>query len=530
MRNKRFLFGILLLVLSAFCLPQCSQGIVEGCVDDSECSGEPDLYCDLSVHRCVARPCTVDCAGRECGPDPQNCGTSCGTCTEPDQQCDPTTGRCTTESSSDVTPPLITITSPANNETVKTSAATVAGTASDDVALSKVEVKVGTGAFVPASGTATWSVVVTLAVGTNTITAKATDTSGNAVEASVVVVCETTVVKNLEAGTFGAMGWFSPIPETNDPLLTWEVNAYPDNPRAGVTTVWEDQRESWSTGKVPQTDFDWVQKQFDKATNNKDGNWTYATYLLGEELFHPSVRAQWVPSKEGLDSWVIEGSRTFAKIEIMHLKPWYIQKYGAWDQSWWDSARAANRYDDPKVLEWSVYYGYNLHQAWNQHIKNLGKKTAETGIVGIPATGPSGLSQAVSWLFPAPMWEYVMGNVDAVLAYQYPTCIDCAYKDGQRPVSASVDVVRRLREDHGYTGKIIQILTSVWPDGCGSGDQAVQWAEFQAIAPYVDVIMGAVYVFNDNGPNPSVPYAPRLVQFLKDYRTAFPGNPIAPAK
>jgi hypothetical protein len=327
------------------------------------------------------------------------------------------------------------------------------------------------------------------------------------------------VVQSLEIGTFGALGWFSPIPETNDPHLTWEVIALPNNPRFGVTTVWEDQREAWSTGKVPQTDFVWVQKQFDKAAANIGGNWTYATYLLGEELFHPSVRAQWVPSAEGLSSWDIEGSATFAGVDIMHLKPWYIQKHGAWDQAWWDSAKAANHYDDQDVLGWSVYYGYNMHKAWNQHMKSLGKKSAETGIVGIPAAGPSGLSQSIAWLYPSPMWEYVMANVDAVLAYQYPTCIACAYANGQRPVSASVDVVKRLREDHGYSGKIIQIITSVWPGGTGSGDPAVQWAEFQAVAPYVDVIMGPVYVFNNNGPNPSVPYAPRLVQFLEDYQS-----------
>jgi hypothetical protein len=61
----------------------------------------------------------------------------------------------------------------------------------------------------------------------------------------------------------------------------------------------------------------WVQKQFDKAAANIGGNWTYATYLLGEELFHPSARTQWVPSAEGLSSWDIEGSATFAGVDIM---------------------------------------------------------------------------------------------------------------------------------------------------------------------------------------------------------------------
>ncbi len=97
-----------------------------------------------------------------------------------------------TTPTSDTTFPSIIINSPSNGETFTTPTITVNGTASSNVALSKVEVKVGTGIWQLASGTASWSKSVTLASGSNTITARATDTSGNFKESSVIVTYSTT--------------------------------------------------------------------------------------------------------------------------------------------------------------------------------------------------------------------------------------------------------------------------------------------------------------------------------------------------
>lgn len=87
----------------------------------------------------------------------------------------------------DTTPPDITITSPTNDQAFSTSSITVSGTASDDTALSKVEVKVDGGSWQLATGTTSWSSPATLASGSNNIYAKATDTSGNSKEALVTV-------------------------------------------------------------------------------------------------------------------------------------------------------------------------------------------------------------------------------------------------------------------------------------------------------------------------------------------------------
>lgn len=85
------------------------------------------------------------------------------------------------------TPPTISIGSPSNGQILTTSTITVSGTASDNVGLSKVEVKVGSGSWQLASDTATWSKQMTLSEGSNIIYARATDTAGNSKETSVTV-------------------------------------------------------------------------------------------------------------------------------------------------------------------------------------------------------------------------------------------------------------------------------------------------------------------------------------------------------
>jgi len=88
---------------------------------------------------------------------------------------------------SDTIDPNILITSPSDGQIFTTPTITVSGTASDNVGLSKLEVRVGGGSWQLASGTTSWSKQVTLSPGSNTIYARATDTSGNTKETSVTV-------------------------------------------------------------------------------------------------------------------------------------------------------------------------------------------------------------------------------------------------------------------------------------------------------------------------------------------------------
>ncbi|MDD5447405.1 MAG: NosD domain-containing protein, partial [Methanocellales archaeon] len=87
----------------------------------------------------------------------------------------------------DTTSPTITITYPTNGQVFSTVTITVTGSALDNMGLSKVEVKVNSGSWKTATGTTSWSKSVTLSSGSNTIYARATDTSGNTNETSVTV-------------------------------------------------------------------------------------------------------------------------------------------------------------------------------------------------------------------------------------------------------------------------------------------------------------------------------------------------------
>jgi hypothetical protein len=95
----------------------------------------------------------------------------------------------TTSPVSDVTAPQVAVASPANNSTVA-GTISVSGTASDNVALSKVEVRVDSGTYSLASGLAGWSYSFntrTLSNGAHTIAARGTDTSSNSKTVSVTI-------------------------------------------------------------------------------------------------------------------------------------------------------------------------------------------------------------------------------------------------------------------------------------------------------------------------------------------------------
>ena len=79
----------------------------------------------------------------------------------------------------DLINPLVTIGSPANLQVFNASAITASGTASDNVAVAKVEVSLNNGTWQAATGTIDWSAPLTLVLGPNFIRARATDTSNN---------------------------------------------------------------------------------------------------------------------------------------------------------------------------------------------------------------------------------------------------------------------------------------------------------------------------------------------------------------
>jgi Bacterial Ig domain len=101
-------------------------------------------------------------------------------------------GKAVTKRSRDTTPPTLSIASPVAGA-VLSGNTVVSGSASDNVQVAKVEVSVDGGAYASAQGTTSWSYALdttTLANGSHTITARATDTSGNTATASETVDVE----------------------------------------------------------------------------------------------------------------------------------------------------------------------------------------------------------------------------------------------------------------------------------------------------------------------------------------------------
>ncbi len=95
--------------------------------------------------------------------------------------------RCTT--TADTTAPTVSIATPSSGAIVS-GTVTVSGSASDNASLSKVEVRVDSGPAQLATGTSSWTVSLDTRAwssGSHTVTAQATDASGNATSASVVV-------------------------------------------------------------------------------------------------------------------------------------------------------------------------------------------------------------------------------------------------------------------------------------------------------------------------------------------------------
>ena len=87
----------------------------------------------------------------------------------------------------DGTAPVLTVTSSVNGTKVSKSKVTITGTASDNVALLRVEYSVNGGAWYVTTGSGQWSADVPLKQGKNTIVVRATDMAGNTVEKTINV-------------------------------------------------------------------------------------------------------------------------------------------------------------------------------------------------------------------------------------------------------------------------------------------------------------------------------------------------------
>jgi hypothetical protein len=119
----------------------------------------------------------------------------------------------------DTTPPSVSISTPSAGATV-TGTVSVTGVASDNTALSLVEIQVDAGAYSAAAGLASWSYSLnTLALtnGSHTIRARATDSSGNTA-VSAITVTVSNIVNAISNPGFesGTSQWSFPAAATID--------------------------------------------------------------------------------------------------------------------------------------------------------------------------------------------------------------------------------------------------------------------------------------------------------------------------
>ncbi len=109
----------------------------------------------------------------------------------------PRSNRASAAAQADTTSPTVSIVSPGGGAVLSSLSVTVSGTASDNVGVQTVEISTDGANWTLATGTASWSGQLTLREGTNTIYARATDTSGNTATMNV------TVSVDLHRGTVG---------------------------------------------------------------------------------------------------------------------------------------------------------------------------------------------------------------------------------------------------------------------------------------------------------------------------------------
>ena len=310
----------------------------------------------------------------------------------------------------------------------------------------------------------------------------------------------------------------------SDPRITWDCMVFKDALRyrraPPVNVVLQDMVHKPDTingflgldGKPNFTDLKWIKYRFDIAiswmNNYSYGGYEYGVFLFWEEMFHPSIRASWLPGSSGIKTWVLDGTLDIAGQHLELIRTWYIRTKGAWDQTWWNLVSTSNKYNDPIILQWSEEYAAKLYQAWHEHMHSLGKKSCVMGTFGLSDESP----ETNNDLYPGKMGQYIYNNYDLLFTYTYPTVIG-PMQPGQIGTDLSVKHINALRA-LGFRGKICHILTACW-EGNGPGCpwiKEVAHDEYKKVSPLVDFV-AVTYQVNDNFTGDL--YPPILLEFYE---------------
>ena len=200
---------------------------------------------------------------------------------------------------------------------------------------------------------------------------------------------------------------------------------------------------------------------------------------------------------EPLNTWQLEGKATFNGVEVKLLKTWIIENKGqAWDQAWWDGLKGGSR--DLLLVEWETYYTTNLYSSWNEYVHSLGKKSMVIGFMS-----PQNSNYGEDMKYEMPAYDYVLKNYDAIMDYSYPRTAS--------EVSFSLGKIQYIHSKYtAPNGKLVWVLTGTFSDWSWTWSKSVAQAEFNAVAPFADVIIGYPYT---NMATRTNPYPPYLIEF-----------------
>lgn len=304
---------------------------------------------------------------------------------------------------------------------------------------------------------------------------------------------------------------FIGIQEQIIPELTWNIGIHPNQCYRVPNTHNVIQR--YVNGAMfNYTDFALIQSRFDQVSSDAITypNWEYAPFLLLDEPFHPYIMASWTSGRY-LNEWVLEGIYIFNGITVKLLKTWYIEKYGSWNQTWWDSLKASFHADND-LKQWSAEYAKGLYEAWHIHVKSLGKKSATLdGLIGLGETRDFNTAFETDY-YPEPLRSYVMQNYDFIVYQRCPKTLS--------DISGEVNFISSFKSRYGYNGKLALVLASCWPGAESSTSCPFTWqlfdAEYITMSPYVDIILCWPYdIMNWSDMSKSTPAAPHLISLYK---------------
>ena len=272
---------------------------------------------------------------------------------------------------------------------------------------------------------------------------------------------------------------------------------------------------------ISMTNLSDINQRFNMAKSQAP-YYDYGVFLLKEEVWHPSLQVWWGQAK--LSDWTIEGTLTLPNGSVLKLlKNWYIEKYGSWNQTWWDNVKVSNNAGESIVLAWSSYYGYTLLKAWHEHMRSLGKKSAMIGLCGFSET-PQNFRNAVKNLYyPGEMFNYFIQNYDLQTTGIHPNTFEKIPND--------ILWLKVLRNEWNYKGKIVHFLPSCWSDNWRCPwNRDVAKEDFKQALPYVDIMLAEPFadisewiVQNVDIPN-HVQYIPIVIEWMKEYTTCPPSQ------